>query len=85
MPKQTFFNLAESKRDAFLELAIDEFAKNDYKNASISRIVEKAGIAKGSFYQYFENKADLYLYLIQLSHIFPDAPLRKYLNNRGFH
>jgi AcrR family transcriptional regulator len=67
MPKQTFFNLPDEKRDAILELAIEEFAENDYKNASISRIVNRAGIAKGSFYQYFEDKKDLYLYLIDLS------------------
>jgi TetR/AcrR family transcriptional regulator len=67
MPKQTFFNLPEDKRNAILDLAIEEFAENDYKNASISRIVAQAGIAKGSFYQYFEDKQDLYLYLIDLS------------------
>jgi len=66
MPKQTFFNLPEDKRNAILDLAIEEFAENDYKNASISRIVAQAGIAKGSFYQYFEDKKDLYLYLIDL-------------------
>ena len=66
MPKQTFFNLAEEKRQTILKLAIDEFADNDYKTASISRIVSKAGIAKGSFYQYFEDKKDLYLYLLEL-------------------
>jgi len=67
MPKQTFFNLPDEKRNAILDLAIEEFAENDYKNASISRIVNRAGIAKGSFYQYFEDKKDLYLYLIDLS------------------
>lgn len=66
MPKQTFFNLPDEKRSAILDLAIAEFAEHDYKNASISRIVAQAGIAKGSFYQYFEDKKDLYLYLIDL-------------------
>ena len=66
MPKQTFFNLAEEKRQNILSLAIDEFANYSYKEASISRIVKQAGIAKGSFYQYFEDKKDLYLYLLQL-------------------
>ncbi len=66
MPKQTFFNLPEDKRQAILDLAIEEFAEHNYKNASISRIVERAGIAKGSFYQYFADKKELYLYLIEL-------------------
>jgi AcrR family transcriptional regulator len=48
------------------DIAIDEFAENAYENVSISRIVERAGIAKGSFYQYFEDKRDLYLYLFEI-------------------
>ncbi len=67
MPKTTFFNLPEEKRRQILDLAIEEFAANDYKNASISNIVARAGIAKGSLYQYFEDKRDLYLYLIELA------------------
>jgi AcrR family transcriptional regulator len=67
MPKETFFNLPDDKRQAILDLAIEEFAAHDYKNASISRIVERAGIAKGSFYQYFADKKDLYLYLVDLA------------------
>ncbi len=67
MPKQTFFNLPAEKRQTIINLAIDEFADNDYQNASISRIVARAGIAKGSFYQYFADKKELYLYLIELA------------------
>ena len=66
MPKETFFNLPEDKRQRIIELALAEFAENDYDTASISRIVAQAGIAKGSFYQYFENKEDLYTYLLTL-------------------
>lgn len=66
MPKETFYNLPAERREAIVKVAIDEFAENDYRNASISRIVARAGIAKGSFYQYFENKQDLYRYLLGL-------------------
>jgi TetR/AcrR family transcriptional regulator len=66
VPQQTFFNLAEEKRQQILQVAIDEFAENDYENVSISRIVARAGIAKGSFYQYFTDKEDLYAYLLEL-------------------
>lgn len=67
MPKQTFLNLSEEKRSAFINIAIKEFADNDYNTASISKIVETVGIAKGSVYQYFENKQDLFIYLIDVS------------------
>lgn len=67
MPNQTFFNLPEKKRQAIIDLAIAEFASHDYANASISKIVKQAKIAKGSFYQYFEDKKELYLYLVDLA------------------
>lgn len=66
MPKQTFFNLPDEKRELIIDVALDEFADNDFDAASISRIVSRAGIAKGSFYQYFEDKEDLYAYLLSL-------------------
>ncbi len=67
MPNQTFFNLPDKKRQTITVLAIAEFANNDYQNASITKIVKQAKIAKGSFYQYFEDKKELYLYLVDLA------------------
>jgi len=67
MPKDTFNNLPTDKRNQILDLAIEEFAAHPYKVASISNIVRKAGIAKGSFYQYFEDKQALYRYLVEIS------------------
>jgi len=64
MPKSTFLNLPDEKRGHITSIAYQEFSMNDYRKASLSRIVEKAGIAKGSVYQYFENKLDLYTYLL---------------------
>jgi AcrR family transcriptional regulator len=66
MPNQTFFNLPVPKRNRIIEIAIREFADHPYKVASISNIVREAGIAKGSFYQYFNDKQDLYRYLLEL-------------------
>ncbi len=65
MPKETFKNLPDKKRHLIEKEAIHEFAISGYDKASISRIVEKCGIAKGSFYQYFDDKKDLFLYLIK--------------------
>lgn len=70
MPKPTFFNLPADKRQRIVDLALEEFANHPYGQASISRVVEQAGIAKGSFYQYFEDKFDLYSWLIT-GHIAP--------------
>jgi AcrR family transcriptional regulator len=63
MPKQTFFNLSEEKRQRILEGAKDVFSQNHYKDVTIDRIVALAKIPKGSFYQYFSNKDDLFKYM----------------------
>lgn len=66
MPREIFFNLQESKREKILDYAITEFSLHPYDAASISNIVRKAGISKGSFYNYFEDKKDLYRYLVEI-------------------
>ncbi|MDD6407130.1 MAG: TetR/AcrR family transcriptional regulator [Lactobacillus equicursoris] len=63
MPKQTFFNLPKEKRDRIIAAAKEVFSKNSYEEASINQIVKLAQIPRGSFYQYFEDKDDLYGYL----------------------
>ena len=64
MPKQTFLNLPEEKRNTVINAAIDEFAEYGLENASTNRIVANSGISKGSFYQYFEDKQDVFMYLL---------------------
>jgi AcrR family transcriptional regulator len=64
MPKDTFYNLPTAKRERIIEAAIDEFATHSYHQARVTAIAEQAGIAMGSFYQYFEDKMDLYKHLM---------------------
>jgi AcrR family transcriptional regulator len=59
----TFQNLSPEKRERFITAALEEFATHDFNSASVTKIVKKLGIAKGSVYQYFENKLELWLYL----------------------
>jgi AcrR family transcriptional regulator len=66
MPKQTFFNLPEEKRTTIVNAAVEEFAQYGLENASTNRIVKNSGIAKGSFYQYFEDKQDVFMYLLSV-------------------
>jgi len=61
--KKTFFNLPEEKQRRILETALEEFAEKGYHGASINLIVSRLGIAKGSIYQYFNNKKSLFLYI----------------------
>ncbi len=66
MPTNTFFNLSEEKKNKILKAANKEFARVPLEQASIKNIVEDAEIARGSFYQYFEDKQDLFEYLMTL-------------------
>lgn len=66
MPKETFFNLPEQKRLSIEKAAINEFVDYNFSSASINRIIEKCRIPKGSFYQYFEDKKDLYKHILKL-------------------
>lgn len=63
MPSQTFFNLPEEKRKRLLKAARKEFSRTTFDSASINRIIQDAEISRGSFYMYFEDKEDLFLYL----------------------
>ena len=65
MPKETFFNLPEVKREKILTSAKREFARAGIKDSSIQKIIEEAKIPRGSFYQYFESKEDLLSYLLK--------------------
>ena len=63
MPKETFFKLKEEKRKKISEAFLIEFSTKSFDEASITTVVKKLGIAKGSIYQYFEDKLDLFLHL----------------------
>ncbi|GGC99322.1 TetR family transcriptional regulator [Thalassobacillus devorans] len=64
MPRQTFFNLPEEKKQILIHSAEKEFSRVPLFEASIANIIKVAGIPRGSFYQYFEGKEDIYFYLL---------------------
>lgn len=66
IPTQTFFNLEEKKQKRIIDSAFDEFSQRDFENAKLSNIINDAKISRGSLYQYFKDKTDLYLYLISI-------------------
>lgn len=64
MPTETFLHLPEEKRARFVSAAWEEFLRVPFEEASINKIVLKARIPRGSFYQYFTDKKDLFYYLL---------------------
>lgn len=67
MPKDTFFNLNEEKREKVVRSAISEFLKHGFEKGNVGDIAKNAGVAKGSLYQYFEDKKELFMYSVSWS------------------
>ncbi|MCL1905969.1 MAG: TetR/AcrR family transcriptional regulator [Clostridiales bacterium] len=65
MPSATFLRLPDTKSARIFEAAVEEFAAYRFREASINRVIKAAGISRGSFYQYFKDKEDLYTYVLQ--------------------
>lgn len=70
MPTSTFFHLPEEKRQRLLDAAWEEFSRTNFSNASINQIIHNARIPRGSFYQYFADKGDLFWYLLGEMHAY---------------
>lgn len=66
MPHKAFFNLTQEKQNKIIDCAYKEFSNNTYEKASIFLIAKKSEISRASFYCYFEDKEDIYKYLIDL-------------------
>ncbi|MCH5303514.1 MAG: TetR/AcrR family transcriptional regulator [Ruminococcus sp.] len=59
MIKRTFYNLPAEKRRKIIDVTRKEFQKGNKKKITINTVIQKAGISRGSFYQYFDDKLDL--------------------------
>lgn len=64
MSTETFLRLPEEKRNRFLEAAWEEFTTVPVDKVSVNKIILRANISRGSFYQYFSDKQDLMAYLL---------------------
>jgi AcrR family transcriptional regulator len=59
MPRPRFLRADPAVQQAILDRAVDEFGTEGYDSASLNRILLAAGLSKGAFYYYFDDKADL--------------------------
>ncbi len=60
MPRQRFYNLPPDERQRLLDIATRHFAREGFERASLNEILAEAGISKGSYYYYFDDKDDLF-------------------------
>ncbi len=63
MPNQTFYNLTATKKNRIIDAIIDECAIHTFEHINLSNIVRDAQIPRGSFYQYFVDKRDVFDFL----------------------
>ena len=65
MPSKRFLNLPEEKKQVIRDAVIKEFVRVPFDKVSINQIIHTAGISRGSFYTYFEDKHDLVQFLFE--------------------
>jgi AcrR family transcriptional regulator len=85
----------EVTRDKILKTALKLFSQKGYDKVTVDEIVKKTGTSKGSFYQHFSAKSDIFLerftevdnYYLEVFHSFPkdmapnDRSLKQHLLN----
>lgn len=64
MPSERFLKLPVEKRQRIVKAGFNEFCREPVSNANINNIIKGAGISRGSFYTYFEDKLDLLRYIL---------------------
>lgn len=65
MVRGRFEHLEPERQEAILRVAAEEFAERGYDAASLNRIIDRAGMSKGSLYYYFDDKTDLFSTVVE--------------------
>ena len=65
MPRPRFNKLTDEKRERIMKAAAKEFSTYGFEQASLNRILTKAGVSKGAAYYYFDDKADVFMTVVQ--------------------
>ncbi|MFB7241607.1 TetR family transcriptional regulator [Streptomyces populi] len=80
MPTSTWTRLSPARRERVLVAAMDEFGTHGYSTGSLNVIAREAGVAKGSLFQYFEGKLDLFAYVAEQTSLRVHAAMRPWLD-----
>ena len=60
---EKFFDLKKEKQDKMINGAMKVFAQNGFLRASTDEMVKTAGVSKGLWFHYFDNKIGLYTFV----------------------
>ncbi|MFD5814018.1 TetR/AcrR family transcriptional regulator [Streptomyces sp. NPDC127038] len=80
MPTPTWSRLSPARRERVLVAAMDEFGTHGYSTGSLNVIAREAGVAKGSLFQYFSGKLDLFTYVAEQTSLRIYAHMRPWLD-----
>lgn len=64
LPTETFLNLSQEKRNRIIKAIRNEFIRVPFDKVSINKIIQEAGISRGSFYMYFSDKEDMLFFIL---------------------
>jgi AcrR family transcriptional regulator len=67
MPTVTWARADPARRAAVIEAAEAEFGAHGFSRGSLNVIARRAGVAKGSLFQYFADKRDLYAFVTDIA------------------
>lgn len=65
MPSERFKRLPEEKQKKIRDACMAEYTRTTIEKASLNRMIENAGISRGSFYTYFDSKWDVLGYICE--------------------
>jgi AcrR family transcriptional regulator len=77
MPTVTWARVDPARRAAIIEAAEAEFGAHGFSGGSLNVIARRAGVAKGSLFQYFADKRDLYAFIADIG----SQRVRSYMEN----
>ncbi|MEV0669454.1 TetR/AcrR family transcriptional regulator [Mycobacterium sp. NPDC050441] len=78
MPTVTWARVDPARRAAVIAAAEAEFGAHGYSRGSLNVIARKAGVAKGSLFQYFADKRDMYAFIADIG----SQRVRAYMEER---
>ncbi|HEV7206346.1 MAG TPA: TetR/AcrR family transcriptional regulator [Jatrophihabitans sp.] len=79
MPRPTWDNLDADRRERVLHAAMAEFGRHGYSGGSLNVIAREAGVAKGSLFQYFDDKFDFFAHVAEQASLGIYAVMQPYL------
>lgn len=84
MASETFYNLSEDKKERIIDSLKRTFTKKSIFEASVREVVEDLNIARGSFYQYFEDLEDAYFMILDMETVDIHHLFQKILRENKF-